>query len=249
MARQPQAAEGGRGGQRAEDHGARQGRLQQAGLTGPPRHDVVDLERDADAEQQRQRDDVGEVELRARSARRFRASPRRRAAAGSSVSSTSVKRRRTIHSRIAIDRKAQRPASMKARTTVWPDSRIEIGPPLARGSTASTARANSRSTSLSLGSPFGWASTRARPSAVIQFALRSGGRLSARDRLAPRATSRKPSMRGLERRHERGLRARRAAPGRRSQAAPARSRAALAAVGARAGLLAGRLRQARPRRD
>ncbi len=51
---------------------------------------------------------------------------------GISVSSTSVKRRSTIHSRIAIDRNAQTPASMKARTTVSPDSRIEIGPPLAR---------------------------------------------------------------------------------------------------------------------
>ncbi len=58
-----------------------------------------------------------------------------------SVSSTSVKRRSTIHSRIAIESKAQMPASMKARTTVLPDSRIEIGPPLAVGSTASTARA------------------------------------------------------------------------------------------------------------
>ena len=34
-------------------------------LPGAPRHDVVDLERDADAEQQRQRDDVGEVERQA----------------------------------------------------------------------------------------------------------------------------------------------------------------------------------------
>ena len=62
MARQPEAAERGRRGQRAPDHGARQARLQQVGLPGPPRHDVVDLERDADAEQQRQRDDVGEIQ-------------------------------------------------------------------------------------------------------------------------------------------------------------------------------------------
>src|SRR5947208_7330237 len=34
-----------------------------AGLSGPPRRDVVDLERHANAEQQRQCDDVGEVEL------------------------------------------------------------------------------------------------------------------------------------------------------------------------------------------
>jgi hypothetical protein len=32
-----------------------------AGFPLPPRHDVVDLERGADAEQQRQRDDVGEI--------------------------------------------------------------------------------------------------------------------------------------------------------------------------------------------
>ena len=62
MARQPKAAERGRRGQRAPDHGPRQARLQQVGLPGPPRHDVVDLEGDADAEQQRQRDDVGEIQ-------------------------------------------------------------------------------------------------------------------------------------------------------------------------------------------
>ena len=37
----------------------------QIGLPGPPRHDVVDLECDADAEQQRQGDDVGEIERHA----------------------------------------------------------------------------------------------------------------------------------------------------------------------------------------
>ena len=62
MARQPQAAERGRGRHGAEDHGAGEARLQQPGLARAPGHDVVDLERDADAEQQRQRDDVGEVE-------------------------------------------------------------------------------------------------------------------------------------------------------------------------------------------
>ena len=52
---------------------------------------------------------------------------------GTSVSNTSPKRRSTIHSRIAIDNNAKAPASMKARTTVLPDSRIEIGPPTAFG--------------------------------------------------------------------------------------------------------------------
>ena len=61
-----------------------------------------------------------------------------------SVSSTSVNRRSAIQSRIAIESSAQMPASMKARTIVLPDSRIEIGPPLASGSTASTARAKLR---------------------------------------------------------------------------------------------------------
>ena len=36
--------------------------MQQVGLPLAPRHDVVNLERDADAQQQWQRDDVGEVE-------------------------------------------------------------------------------------------------------------------------------------------------------------------------------------------
>ena len=62
MARQPQAAEGGCRGERAEDHRSRETRLQQRGFSLPPRHDVVDLERDPDAEQQRQRDDVGEIQ-------------------------------------------------------------------------------------------------------------------------------------------------------------------------------------------
>src|SRR5207249_8335576 len=41
---------------------ARQRRLQQVGSARAPRHDIVDLEGDADAEQQRHRDDVGKVE-------------------------------------------------------------------------------------------------------------------------------------------------------------------------------------------
>ena len=65
MARKPQAAERGRRGAGAEDHRAGEPRLQQVGLPLAPRHDVVDLERDADAEQQRQRDDVGEIQRQA----------------------------------------------------------------------------------------------------------------------------------------------------------------------------------------
>jgi hypothetical protein len=37
-------------------------RWQQAGMSGPPRHDVIDLERDSDAEQQRKRNDIREIE-------------------------------------------------------------------------------------------------------------------------------------------------------------------------------------------
>ena len=74
---------------------------------------------------------------------------------GTSVSSTSPKRRSTIHSRIAIETSAKMPAWMKARTIVLPDSRIEIGVPTASGNCAWMARAKWRSVSLSLGSPFG----------------------------------------------------------------------------------------------
>jgi hypothetical protein len=38
-------------------------RLQQAGMSGMPRHDVVDFERHSDAEQQRTRDDIREIEF------------------------------------------------------------------------------------------------------------------------------------------------------------------------------------------
>src|SRR5262249_22952836 len=69
------------------------------------------------------------------------------------------------------------PASMKASTTVSPVLRMEIGPPLARGSNLSTSRAKLRSTSLSLGSPFGCTAARAPPSGLIQLALMSGGML------------------------------------------------------------------------
>ena len=64
---------------------------------------------------------------------------------------------------------------MNALTTVSPDLRIDTGPPIAFGSAASTAPANLRSVSLSLGSPRGSASTRCRPSLVFQRFTSSGG--------------------------------------------------------------------------
>ena len=62
---------------------------------------------------------------------------------------------------------------------VRPDSRMEIGPPVASGSTASTARAKARTFSLSSGSPVGVASRRTLPSAVRQLREISSGRLSS----------------------------------------------------------------------
>jgi hypothetical protein len=63
VAGQPQAEESRRRRHRTEDDGTRKARLEQAGLAGSPGHDVVDLECHADAEQQRQGDDVCEIEL------------------------------------------------------------------------------------------------------------------------------------------------------------------------------------------
>src|SRR6266487_4242930 len=74
---------------------------------------------------------------------------------GTSVSRTSVIRRNVIHSSRAIARRAKIPASMKARTTVLPASNSETASPVARGSTASTAAANSRKTSVLSGSSLG----------------------------------------------------------------------------------------------
>ncbi len=64
---------------------------------------------------------------------------------GTIVNSTSPTRRSVIQSRSEIEMSAVKPACMKAVVTVWPASRIAIGPPVAVGSTASTARANWRS--------------------------------------------------------------------------------------------------------
>ena len=65
MVRQPQAAECRSGGERAEDHRAGQARLQQLAPPRSPRRNEVNIERDADAEQEGQRDDVFEVERQA----------------------------------------------------------------------------------------------------------------------------------------------------------------------------------------
>ena len=133
--------------------------LQQVGPAGAPRHDIIDLERDADAEQQRQRDDVGEVERQAdqhADLQRHRARDQQRHQRQQHVGEAPQR----DPQQEAITSSAQMPAWMKALTTVSPDLRIETGPPIAVGSAASTAPANLRSVSLSLGSPFGSASTR-----------------------------------------------------------------------------------------
>ena len=122
IARRPHATERNRVGHGAEYHRSGQSRLQQAGLPGAPCHDVVDLERDADAEQQRERDDVGEIEREADPARKFPASPRRRAGSGIGVSSTSLTRLKAMKSKIAIATSARMPASIKAAVTVLADS-------------------------------------------------------------------------------------------------------------------------------
>ena len=49
--------------QALKKNGSRQARLQKLGLSRPPRHDVVDFEGDAHAQKQRQRNDVGEIQL------------------------------------------------------------------------------------------------------------------------------------------------------------------------------------------
>ena len=62
IARHPEAAECRCSRQRAEEDSAGQARLQQIDLPPAPRLDIVDLEGDTDAEQQRQGDDVGEIQ-------------------------------------------------------------------------------------------------------------------------------------------------------------------------------------------
>src|SRR5689334_11342987 len=62
IAGEPQAAERACSSERTEDHGSRQGRLHQRGFPAAPSHDIINLERDADPEQQRQCNDIGEVQ-------------------------------------------------------------------------------------------------------------------------------------------------------------------------------------------
>jgi hypothetical protein len=63
IGRQPQAAKRAHRRQRTEHDPACGRRLQVIGKTGAPVHHKIDVERDADPEQQRQRDDVGVIEL------------------------------------------------------------------------------------------------------------------------------------------------------------------------------------------
>ena len=84
-------------------------------------------------------------------------------------------RRSASQSSRLITSSAQMPAWMNALTMVSPDLRIDTGPPIAFGSAASTASANLRRLSLSLGSPFGNASTRISPSLDFQLFTSSGG--------------------------------------------------------------------------
>src|SRR3954469_23348682 len=85
---------------------------------------------------------------------------------GPSVRATSSARRSAIQRITKIAPSENRPASMKARTTVRPDSTMMMGVPVAFGATVRTAAAKRSITALSLESPFGNASIRARPAAA-----------------------------------------------------------------------------------
>ena len=102
---------------------------------------------------------------------------------GTSVSSTSVIRRSASQSRRLIDDQRLEAGVDERLHDGVAGFRIETGPPIAFGSAASTAPANLRSVSLSLGSPRGSASTRCSPSLVFH-ALHEIGRQSLQaDRL------------------------------------------------------------------
>ncbi len=118
IARRPHASERGPGGHGAEYHRSGQRRLQQAGFSGAPRHDIVDLERDTPTPSSR-----GSAMMFAKLSERPSSAqissvrtPASRS--GISLSSTSVKRRSAIRSRIAIAPIARMPASVKADMTV-----------------------------------------------------------------------------------------------------------------------------------
>ena len=97
---------------------------------------------------------------------------------GARVSNTSASRRKVIHNRRAIAASAKIPASINARTTVFPASNNITAGPVAAGSIANTAHTKLRNTLVSSGSPFGRTWTRARPSGVTQSLLRSTGMVS-----------------------------------------------------------------------
>ena len=61
MAGEPKRSEGGSGGSRTQEDGSRERRFQKPSHARAPRHHEVNVEGDADAEYQRQRDNVGEV--------------------------------------------------------------------------------------------------------------------------------------------------------------------------------------------
>src|SRR6266403_6327559 len=62
MARGPEAAEAGRGRERAEKYPPSQARCQKMRAARAPRHDEVDMERHPNPKEQRQGDDVGKIQ-------------------------------------------------------------------------------------------------------------------------------------------------------------------------------------------
>src|SRR5262249_56218828 len=81
--------------------------------------------------------------------------------------------------RMWIEGGAKKGVSKRPPPRGGPASRRAIGPPVALGSTACTARANWRNVSLSVGSPFGRISTLYRPSCVTHSRAISGGSVSS----------------------------------------------------------------------
>ena len=205
--------------ERAEQHGAGQGRLQQVGVAVAPGHDVVDLEGHADAEQQRQRDDVGEIEWLADQHHDFQrhgAGDQQRQQGQQYVAEApqgDPQDQRDRHHR-------QAPASMKAQTTVRSPlgQRDRRAGRLRRRGEHGVRRSGAKSRRL--GRP--WAAPRCgrgRPDAT-QSRATSGGIDLIGDRRRPQHGAH-PVELDLERHDQRGLRPCRAAPCRRRRAASA----------------------------
>ena len=154
MVRKPQAAEGGGRRAGAEENGSRQARLQEVRLARPPRHDVVDFEGDPDAQEQRQRDDVGEIQL-SPIATQISSVTTMATSRGTSVSATSLQRRSATKRISAIDTSDQTAASRNALTMVAAASTMKTGVPVAWGATPRTASTKRRRTALSFPSPLG----------------------------------------------------------------------------------------------